>query len=343
MKTQDNKTQDAREETEALVSCPNCHIPNFTPRGLKAHRCKGPKQTPSEKSDKSSSSSPSPDEKIPQAGKLSGEGTSPSGELSPLLNIDIPEASAEVTAEDPKDPAWDGVREVSAQLRAMGRLFLRGQVRLGMLLAGLKRETGRPEGRPKKNSPESGKLFSWAETVKRETGYSRQSTDEFIRLYEAAKLKLKRSRKLDLPAPAKKDAMVLFCGDNALALTDAQWAEVDAVIGSLTTGETQASLMTELGIVAKPKAMPKGGGTAKDEDLTAGQLAFHFFEAMAAPMMNARAAADYKKLLHALPAYSTEENPISLDLLATECRAMLADIAEAQQAHVKPARGRLVG
>lgn len=26
-----------------LVTCPTCHIPNFTKRGLKAHKCKGPK------------------------------------------------------------------------------------------------------------------------------------------------------------------------------------------------------------------------------------------------------------------------------------------------------------
>lgn len=39
MKTQDHKTQDAREEV--LVTCPGCGTSGFTERGLSAHRCKG--------------------------------------------------------------------------------------------------------------------------------------------------------------------------------------------------------------------------------------------------------------------------------------------------------------
>jgi hypothetical protein len=96
--------------------------------------------------------------------------------------------------------------------------------------------------------------------------------------------------------------------------------------------------------VPKPKPMPKGGkasGGGADES-TAGQLAFHFFEAVAAPMINARTNPDYKKLLYALPLYSTQEHPLSLATLETEARAMLADIEEAQQASAKPAKGRVI-
>jgi len=32
-------------KNESLVTCPTCQTPNFTPRGLKAHRCKGVKRT----------------------------------------------------------------------------------------------------------------------------------------------------------------------------------------------------------------------------------------------------------------------------------------------------------
>jgi hypothetical protein len=254
-----------------------------------------------------------------------------------------PSAPAEVTKDQPKDPAWDQVREVSEQLRTVGRLFLRGQVKLGMLLAALKKECGIRAGQPKKNLPESGEYLSWADRVKQETGYSRQSCDEFIRLYESCKNKLRTSKTLDLPAPVKKDAIALFRAENPLTLTDDQWTLVDQVIGSLTTGETQASLMQELGIISKPKPMPKGGGGKKDDDdMTAGQLAFHFFEAMAAPLINARTNPDYKKLLCALPYESDEEHPLSLATLEAEFRAALADIEEIKQAAHKAARGKTI-
>ena len=111
---------------------------------------------------------------------------------------------AEVTDAAPRDPAWDAARETADQIRTAGRLFLRGQVRLGMILSGLKKAHGIERGCFGKNrTPDSGDLISWPDLVLRETGYSRQSADVFIRLYESTKAKLKGSRKLSLPAPAK--------------------------------------------------------------------------------------------------------------------------------------------
>lgn len=248
-----------------------------------------------------------------------------------------------ITTDHPKDPAWDKIRETSEQLRACGRLFLRGQVKLGLMLAALKKDLGVHRGQPKKNSPESGNFLPWADLVKQQTGYSRQSCDEFIRLAEACKNKLQTAKKLNLPAPVKKNALVIFQQESALTLTDEQWKDVDLVIGTLTTGETQASLMQELGLVPKPKPMPTGKpGQKQSDDTTAGQLAFHFFEAMVAPLINSRTNPDYRKLLYALPVTSTEENPLSLATLESECRAMLADIADAKQAAAKPARGQVI-
>lgn len=248
---------------------------------------------------------------------------------------------AEVTTDEPKDPRWDQAREISEQLRLCGRLFLRGQVKLGMVLSALKREHCQHGGNRKNQVAESA---TWSEIVTRETGYSRRQADEFIRYFEATKAKLKTSKKLDLPATVKQDAIVLFQAENPLTLSEAQWSLVDEVIGTLTSGETQASLMQELGIVPKPKPMPKGGGGRKqDDDVTAGQLAFHFFDAVAAPLINARTNPDYKKLLYALPVESSEENQLSLSVLEAEARALLADIEEAKSAaarHAKPAKGR---
>lgn len=250
----------------------------------------------------------------------------------------------EVTTEQPRRPEWDAVRETVAQINFAGRMFVRGQVKLGMLLAGLKKAHGVQRGRPEKNSAESAELIPWDKIVAEETGFSRRSGDEFIRLYDATKAKLKNSKTLKLPAGLSKDAIVLFQTENALALTDAQWTQVDELIGTLTTGETQASLMQELGVVAKPKPMPKktGGKDEEEDEPTAGQLAFHFFDGVASPLINARTNPDYKMFLLALPLQSDSEHPLSLATLEAEFRAALADIEDAKQASAKQAKGRTV-
>lgn len=249
-----------------------------------------------------------------------------------------------VTTDAPKDPRWDQVRETSEHLRACGRLFLRGQVKLGLMLAALKKEHGIHRGGDQKSNGGIRQSIPWEEIVRQETGYSRRQCDEFIRLAEACKLKLKTAKKLDLPAPAKKNAIVLFQQENALSLTDEQWKDVDLVIGSLTTGETQASLMQELGLVPKPKAMPSGKkeDPAPALDQEAGQLAFHFFDAVAAPLINARTNPDYKKLLYALPVDSSDEHPLSLSTIEAEARALLADVMEAKSAAARPAKGQVI-
>jgi hypothetical protein len=244
----------------------------------------------------------------------------------PLLTV--PQSSApEITTDSPRNPAWDTARETAATLRAMGRLYLRGQVKLGMILAGLKKEHGMVGSGRRNKVPDSGTLMTWAELVEQETGYSRQSADVFIRLFEATGAKLKTSKKLALPGAAKNDALAIFRCENPLTLTEDQWILVDDVIGTLTDGETQASLMRELGILPKPAPMPvKKGDPKQPDERTAGQLAFHFFDGLGASLINTRMSPDYQKLLHALPLHSTEEQPLSLTTLETEARALVADI-----------------
>ncbi len=248
----------------------------------------------------------------------------------------------EVTTELPRDPAWDQARAAAGACRTAGRFFLRSQVRFGMVLASLKKAHGIHRGQPKKNSAGSAEYLPWDKVVQQETGYSRRSCDVFIELFEKTTKKLKTAKKLALPAPARKDALVLFQSENPLALTDEQWAKVDHIIGTLTDGETQASLMQELGIVPKKKMPENTGKKSTDDELTAGQLAFHFFEAMAGPLFNARTSPDYKKLLLALPPFSDDEHPISLGSLEAEARALLADIDEAKKATTKTGKAKLI-
>ncbi len=249
-----------------------------------------------------------------------------------------------VTTDQPRNPAWDAARETADQIRTAGRLFLRGQVRLGMILAELKKDHCQlGGGRPKKNSADSAELMPWDQLVQQETGYSRRSADIFIRLFEATKTKIKTSKKLALPAPAKKDALVLFQSDNLLTLTAAQWEKVDEVIASLTDGETQASLMQDLCILPTPKAMPvKKGDKGKQEETTAGQLAFHFFDGLGGALISTRTNPDYLQMLHALPLESTDECQLSLTTLENESRALLHDIEKIKSQTAKTVKGRTI-
>jgi hypothetical protein len=242
----------------------------------------------------------------------------------------------------PLRPEWDAVRETTALITHHGRQFLRGQVRLGMLLAGLKKAHGIQRGGDQKSNAGIRPSIPWKDLVMAETGIERHRADEFIRLYEATCAKMKRSKTLALPEGLTREALVLFQPENALALTEDHWLAVDELIGTLTTGETQASLLTELGVIARPRSMPSSNESTKtkeeSEEVLAGQLAFHFFEAMAAPMINARLSPDYLKLLHALPLHSTAEHPLSLATLEAEARAMLADIERVKEAAAKSAK-----
>jgi hypothetical protein len=254
----------------------------------------------------------------------------------------------ELTYDQPKDPRWDSVRSVTANLKNIGHQLMRGPIVLGMLLATLKKEhhaNGGGRGGDRKSMGGFRPLIDWATLVERESGYSRRQADDFIRTYDAFLPKLRSSKKLKIPGLTKKDAIILFDQSNPLALTEEQWSQVDSIIASLTTAESMTGLMQELGILPKPKPMPKGTKDVKgndDDDTTAGQLAFHFFEAMVSPLINSRTNPEYKKLLYALPVTSTEDHPLSLATLESECRAMLADIDDAKQAAAKPAKGRVI-
>jgi len=248
--------------------------------------------------------------------------------------------SPEVNAALATDPAWEGIRQTIAAVRAAGRAYLFGQAWLGWQLAVLKKEhhgaNKGGQGGDRKSTGRICPLISWPEIVQAETGLSRRTADVFIQLFDATQAKLKR-RKED-----PGSSLVLFRDANPLALPPEQREALQDVIASLCDGETQASLMAELGVIPKPRVMPQGGRPGPKPPTEAGQLAFLFFETLVEPLVNTRLNPEYKKLLYVLPAYSTSDNPISLDLIASECRGILADIAEVQAAQAKPARGKII-
>lgn len=66
--------------TEQLVACPSCHIPNFTQRGLAAHKCKGPRDLALTLA--LPVSSPSSSKEVPHPDKVNESEPSPAEQLN---------------------------------------------------------------------------------------------------------------------------------------------------------------------------------------------------------------------------------------------------------------------
>jgi hypothetical protein len=287
--------------SETLHTCPGCKTTGFTTKGLKAHKCKGPKT-----------------EAI----------------------------TAEVTDEQPLDPAWDQARQQLAALKATGRVYLYQQALFGWHLANLKKEhqaNGGGRGGDRKSIRQVGGLISWPKKVQQETGLSDRTADRFIALHDATKAKLKRLIASDKKKKADGPALSLALLEtaNPLALPLEQREKVQEIVSSLCDGLTQGSLMAELGVVPKahnlttPPEKEKGG---EGDQLTPEQMAFHFFDGPASAIVKARTAADYHTLLNSLPVVADEEGKVSLSFLRAEAAALLADIEQAMAAHAKPAK-----
>jgi len=247
--------------------------------------------------------------------------------------------AAEVTTEQPKDPAWDSIRQTISQVRAAGRAYLFGKAWLGWQLAVRKeqhRKAGGGRGGDRKSMAQNAPLIGWAEIVERECGLNRHAADRFIELFEATKAKLKREQK---KVPANKNALVILQSENPLALPPEQREFVQDVIASLCDGETASSLMEELGVIKPPPPPPIGKKTPQQkEKLTPEQLAFDFFDGPASAIINARASKQYKKLLYMLPPVSDDPDKPSLVFLRDEMQAMVDDLNEALAKHAKQAK-----
>jgi hypothetical protein len=235
-------------------------------------------------------------------------------------------------------PDWDTVRNTVSQVRHLGRVYLYGQVWLGWQLSALK--AGFSHGGSRRSSGQNVHLKTWAETVEAETGLQRKTADRLISLFEATKAKLKRVK-----GPiVSRGTLIVFETQNPLTATEEERGDIMDIIASLCDGETQSSLMQELGVISTPTKMPTGGGGGgkPDDKKTAGQLAFHFFDAVASPLVNARSNPDYEKMLYALPLYSSDSEPLSLQTLKLEAEGLLADIrkAEAAALNLKQTKGR---
>jgi hypothetical protein len=235
---------------------------------------------------------------------------------------------------------WETLRQSLGTVQILGKRYLLGKAFLGWQLSVLKAQhhaSGGGRGGDRKSMGEIRPLITWAELVTKEAGLQKRTADELIRLWEAA---LARHKRLRGPAENRKLLSYLDTTDALTIQGGEEAAEFADHFSYILDGETAANLMQELGVIPKPLPMPekKGGKKDKDTDITAGQLAFHFFDGLGASLINTRMNPQYLKLLHALPIQSTEEHPLSLTTLETEARALLADIEKIKSAAAKPAR-----
>lgn len=252
-------------------------------------------------------------------------------------------APVEVTTDAPQqalaeeDPRWQQVRDGLGTLRELGRSFLEVQAWIGWYLTCLRKDhkaAGGTHGGDRKSSAQSGHLIPWPELVKEKTGLPRTTAERFMDLYEASLAKLKKGK-----TPEQKAALAILKSGNPLSVPDDQRGALRDVISSLCVGETQASLMQELGVVpTPPKLVKKQGEKEPDDDkLSEPELALHHWETAARPLFKAREG-EGAKLLHFLPPTSEEPGKLSLSFLLAEAEAFAADVRAALEAHAKPSK-----
>jgi hypothetical protein len=241
-------------------------------------------------------------------------------------------------AVDPANP-WQGIRDGLACLRSLSRCGLHLQAIIGFHLASLKKAHGISAGNPSRKAQAAPE--KWADILKRETGLSRETGNRFIRLADAVVAKLKRIR------PGAKQ-FTIIPRDRAIHILTTSPADLDPdlrdqlhdLIASVCDGETQASILREIGVLPGPRTMPESPGGRKNRDhIPAGEAAQLFFESILASAVNARSTSGYRDMLTALP---PEGEGVTLASLESELRAILEDIAAIKSATLRPAKGRTI-
>jgi hypothetical protein len=254
--------------SETLHTCPVCHIPNFTQRGLAAHKCKGGTRRNPDTGLVEIVKPPSPIAQATAAAKAKREASS-SGLLSSVSESSVCDVVA---------PTWDRARAILGGITLALRLSIAGQVMLGFELLELKKALGfLGSGSNRREKPQVADSKSWAEWVKAELEISVDSADRMINMWKAAVPRLKKLGGIPVlidileRSPADLDAI--------------QRQTLEAGVAKITDGESQKSLLEELRLVKRYDTSGIGGDTSAHrkptEDEAIGQLAFAFFSPVA--------------------------------------------------------------
>jgi hypothetical protein len=249
--------------------------------------------------------------------------------------------TSEVTDQHPQDPSWDNARAALLTLRRTGRTYVYLQAWFGWHLATKKAEhraAGGGRGGDRKSKSQVSPLIPWGEKVLAETGLPQRTADRFILLHEAFKTKLKRVAGKAKKGSKEALALSLFENANPLALPTEKLEQLQEIAASLCDGDTQGSLMQELGIVPEPKTITQAAKSAQKEPPADEQTAFAFWRSHATAIVDARSSG--VKALYLLPVESDDPEKPGLRFLQAETAALLQEIESAIATHAKPAKAK---
>ncbi len=256
----------------------------------------------------------------------------------------------EVMPKAKHDPAWDNARLYYRAVRTTGRQFLVSQICLGWELSDKKKALGFNHGGDRKSSGQVGHLIgkTWEEYIHAEIdpNLARRTADRFIQVFDGFREKAPKKLLAGFTANAKR-SLITTLSKPPGSLTAKERATIETAIAKCSDGETQRSLLEELGLVKCHKPLTGGdtSGSKKPKPTDAelmGQLAFKFFQPIAEGLHSMRSTPDSEAYLHTIPITSAEEDEISLTSLERDLEAALHDVRTAKKARMKPAAGKVI-
>lgn len=295
--------------SEKLHTSPNCQTPNFTERGLKAHKCKGP--------------------------KLAIE--TPAKSRATTVAVEV------MPAKPKQDPAWDNARLYFRAFKATSRENRVAQICLGWELSNKKKELGFMGAGRRPVIAQVGQLTkTWQEYLHKniDPNLTRQTADRFIDVFEGFKEKVPKKLLAGFTATAKRSLLTTL-SKPPTTLTAKERETIEVAIMKCSDGETQQSLLEELNLVKVHKALTGGdtSGSPKKKKPTdaelMGQLAFKFFEPIAEGLQAFRTDKDRDAFLATLELHSSEEGAITLTTLEADLEAALETVRSVKKAKLK--------
>ena len=239
-------------------------------------------------------------------------------------------------------PDWSRARAMLSGIKTMVRMTLAAQVMLGLELQTLKVELGFCGSGRRKERPNDSVFKSlnrtWEQWCKAELGISPDGADNFISLYEAAKLRIKKH--------GGQPKLLSLVETHPSKFTKQDSDLLSGMVDKLCFGETQKSLLEELRIYKRSETTT-GGNTStgkKKGELPVEQLAFAFFSKAAVTVTklekdvsNLLVSPDYQGYLHSLPLHRSGPDGLSLhslkitleSALKGDLQKMLADVEAA--------------
>lgn len=237
------------------------------------------------------------------------------------------------------EKAWEAARQAILATRSAGRNYLLSQVMLGWQIFTLKNAYGSSGSGRRKESRQVGDFMTWSKRVQKELGIPDRTADRLISMYEAVRAKIQRLQaQKKLPGDQATTSLSLLAGSYFSLHTAGSPKDIEFVtdvVASLVDGETQMSLLGELGITPEPPKMPKGGLRGSGPGGDPEQIAFAFFNAHISPIFRMRATGDYKTMLGLLPVSTDDPKTPSIRLMLDEVNALRAELQATLDAKMK--------